>query len=421
MASFGRAFRHRNYRLYFFGQLVSLIGTWMQAVAQSWLVYRLTGSASALGEITFAEQIPMLFLTPVAGVLADRYDRRTLLLVTQSASMILAAILAVLTFADAVSVRWVEILAVIQGTVSALDMPVRQSFAVEMVGREDLPNAIALNSSVFNAARLIGPALAGLLVAAVGEAWCFTFNTASFLAVIAALAAMRLAPRVITPSKASILSAAGEGLSYSFRTRPLRYLFLTIGTLSFAGLPYATLIPVFADKQLAGGATANGMLLGANGLGAMVGALILAARTSLTGTAQRIVLSGILFGAGLIAFAFCRVYAGSLLLMVVVGFAMITMIGSCNTLIQSMVSDLYRGRVMAVYTMVLVGIGPFGSLLAGWLAERWGAPVVVAGGGGLCILSSLILQTVLTELRNDARAMMGIDKGSPDPVGANHS
>jgi MFS family permease len=315
----------------------------------------------------------------------------------------------------------VEILAVIQGTVSALDMPVRQSFAVEMVGREDLPNAIALNSSVFNAARLIGPALAGLLVAAVGEAWCFTFNTASFLAVIAALAAMRLAPRVITPSKASILSAAGEGLSYSFRTRPLRYLFLTIGTLSFAGLPYATLIPVFADKQLAGGATANGMLLGANGLGAMVGALILAARTSLTGTAQRIVLSGILFGAGLIAFAFCRVYAGSLLLMVVVGFAMITMIGSCNTLIQSMVSDLYRGRVMAVYTMVLVGIGPFGSLLAGWLAERWGAPVVVAGGGGLCILSGLILQTVLTELRDDARAMMGIDKGSPDPVGANHS
>ncbi|HMA50754.1 MAG TPA: MFS transporter, partial [Magnetospirillaceae bacterium] len=255
MPAFGRAFRHRNYRLYFFGQLVSLIGTWMQAVAQSWLVYRLTGSASALGEITFAEQIPMFLLAPVSGVLADRYNRRTLLLATQSASMSLALILAVLTFTDSVSVRWVEILAVVQGIVSALDMPVRQSFAVEMVGREDLPNAIALNSSVFNAARLVGPAMAGLLVAAVGEAWCFTLNTASFLAVIAALLAMRLQPRLITPSKASILAEAGEGLSYSFRTRPLRTLFLTMGVLSFAGLPYATLIPVFADKLLAGGAT----------------------------------------------------------------------------------------------------------------------------------------------------------------------
>lgn len=412
--AFFRAFKHRNYRLYFFGQLVSLIGTWMQAVAQSWLVYRLTGSASALGEITFAEQIPMFFLTPVAGVLADRYDRRTLLLATQSAAMILAAILAVLTFSGAVSVRWVEALAVIQGTVAALDMPVRQSFAVEMVGREDLPNAIALNSSVFNGARLIGPAMAGLLVAAVGEAWCFTLNTASFLAVIAALLAMRLQPRVIVPSKASILAEAGEGLSYSFRTRPLRNLFLTIGVLSFAGLPYATLIPVFADKLLKGGATANGMLLGANGLGAMIGALVLAGRRSLTGTAQRIVLAGILFGAGLVAFAWCRVYVGSLALMVLVGFAMLTMIGSCNTLIQSMVSDEYRGRVMAVYTMVLIGIGPFGSLLAGWLADHWGAPPVVAGGGVCCILACLLLQAVLTELRDDARALMGIVKAPID-------
>ncbi len=405
--SFLRAFRHRNYRLYFFGQLVSLIGTWMQAVAQSWLVYRLTGSAQALGEITFAEQIPMFFLTPVAGALADRYDRRKLLLVTQSGLMIQAAILAVLTFTDAVSVRWVEILAVSQGIFAALDLPVRQSFAVEMVGKEDLPNAIALNSSVFNAARLVGPATAGLLVAAVGEAWCFTLNTASFLAVLAALAAISLQPRIITPSKASILAEAGEGLSYSFRTRPLRILFLTMGVVSFTGLPYATLVPIFADKILAGGATANGMLLGANGLGALIAALVLAARKSMTGTAHRIVYAGLLFGAGLIGFAFCRVYAGSLALMVVIGFAMITSLSSCNMLIQSMVSDDYRGRVMAVYTMVLVGISPFGSLLFGWLAERWGAPPVVAAGGACCVLACLLLRTVLTELRNEARAMMG--------------
>jgi len=406
--SFLRAFRHRNYRLYFFGQLVSLIGTWMQAVAQSWLVYRLTGSPTALGEITFAEQIPMFFLTPVAGVLADRYDRRKLLLATQTGLMLLAAILAVLTFTGLVSVRAVEVLAVCLGTVSALDMPVRQSFAVEMVGKEDLPNAIALNSSVFNAARLIGPATAGLLVAAVGEAWCFALNTASFLAVIAGLLAMRLAPRIIAPSKASILTEAGEGMAYSFRARPLRYLFLTIAVVSFAGLPYSTLIPVFADKILAGGATANGMLLGANGLGAMIAALVLAARKSLTGTAHRIVLSGLLFGAGLIAFSYSRAYGLSLLLMVVIGFSMVTMLGSCNTLIQSMLSDEYRGRVMAVYTMVVVGIGPFGSLLAGWMAEHWGAPPVVAGGGACSILACLLLRTVLTELRNEARAMMGI-------------
>jgi len=404
--SVGRAFRHRNYRLYFFGQLVSLIGTWMQSVAQSWLIYRLTGSASALGEISFAGQIPMFLLAPFAGVLADRYNRRSLLIFTQSASMVLAAILAVLTFSSSVTIRSVEGLALLLGIVNALDMPVRQSFAIEMVGKEDLPNAIALNSSVFNAARLVGPAVAGLLVAAVGEAWCFALNAASFLAVLGGLLAMRLAPRVPMPRGGSMLVEAGEGLAYSFRTRPLRNLLLMVGVLSFAGMPYATLIPVFADKLLGGGATTNGMLMGANGLGAMLGALTLAARKSLTGTAQRIVLSGILFGASLIAFAWSRNYSLSLGLMVLSGFAMLTFIGSCNTLIQSMLTETYRGRVMAVYTMVLVGVSPFGSLLAGWLAEHKGAPVVVTSGGICCIVSALLLQTVLTELRNEARALM---------------
>ena len=406
----GRAFRHRNYRLYFFGQLISLIGTWMQSVAQAWLVFRLTGSASALGEISFVGQIPMFLLAPFAGVLADRYNRRNLLLFTQASSMILAAPLAVLTFEGTVTVRWVEILALALGVVNALDMPVRQSFAVEMVGKEDLPNAIALNSSVFNAARLVGPAVAGLLVAAVGEAWCFALNAASFVAVLAGLLAMRLPPRPPPQRHGSMLAEAGEGLAYAFRTRPLRNLLAMVGLLSFAGMPYATLIPVFAEKLLAGGAAANGMLMGANGLGAMLGALTLAARKSLTGTAQRIVLASALFGLGLIGFAWSRNYVLSLGMMVVTGFAMLTFVGSCNTLIQSMLTEAYRGRVMAVYTMVLVGVSPFGSLLAGWMAERWGASIVVAGGGACCIVSGLLLQRVLTGLRDEARALMAAVK-----------
>ncbi len=378
----------------------------MQQVAQSWLVYRLTGSAAALGEITFAGQLPLFLLSPLAGVLADRHNRKTLLLFTQTASMLLAALLAVMTALGRVTVWQVEILAVLLGAVNALDVPARQAFVVEMVGRDDLANAIALNSSMFNGARLVGPAVAGLLVAAVGEAWCFALNAASFLAVIFGLTLIRLAPRSRPLAAGSILEEAREGVAYCFRTMPLRSLLLVVGVTSFAGVPYTMLMPVFAERVLGGNAATVGLLMGANGLGALLAALRLASRQSLTGTAQRIVLAALSFGLGLVLFAWSQRFWLSMAAMVGVGFAMITLVGSCNTLIQTMVPDSYRGRVMAVYSMVLFGFSPFGSLLAGSLTDRFGAPVIVTSGALLCILSAALLQSVLPRLRDEARALM---------------
>ena len=303
LARLTRSFRHRNYQLFFAGQLVSLIGTWMQTVAQAWLVYRLTDSPAQLGLVGFVGQIPILLLAPIGGAVADRHSRHRVLLATQAAAMVLAATLAVLTLSGRVQVWEVFGLAGLLGLVNAFDVPARQAFVVEMVGRDNLGNAIALNSSMFNGARLVGPALAGLMVAAVGEGWCFALNAASFLAVLGALLAMRLPPRPPGDAGGNLLRQAVEGVVYVARTGPIRSLLLLLGLSSLAGMSYAVLMPVFADRILGGGPLTLGGLMSAAGLGALLGALTLAMRRELRGIGAWIANGALGFGLCLTLFA----------------------------------------------------------------------------------------------------------------------
>ncbi len=402
----GRALRHRNFLLFFSGQLVSLIGTWMQTVAQAWLVYRLTGSAALLGSIGFASQVPVFLLSPIGGAVADRHNRHRILLATQTTSMALAAMLAGLTLSGRVQVWEVAVLAAGLGVVNAFDIPARQSFIVEMVGREDLQNAIALNSSMFNSARLVGPAVAGLLVGAVGEGWCFLLNAASFCAVIAGLLAMKLVKRSHHRKVGSMLGQAFEGIAFVARTGPIRALLLLVALVSFMGMPYAVLMPIFADRILGGGPEALGGLMGAAGVGALVGALSLAARKGLQGLGQRIALSSAMFGAALVVFALSSSFVLSLVVLSVAGFSMMTQMGASNTLVQAMVPEQYRGRAMAAYSMMFMGVAPFGSLVAGLIAERVGAPAVVAGGGLCCMAGALVFRRYLPLLRDQGRALV---------------
>jgi len=340
---------HRNYRLFFFGQLVSLTGTWMQSVAQSWLAYRLTGSAALLGIVGFAGQVPALLFAPLGGVVADRVERRRILYATQVASMAVALALAVLALGDRIRVPHLLVLAALLGVVNGFDIPARQSFVVEMVGREDLGNAIALNSSIFNGARVVGPALAGLLVAAVGEGWCFLANAVSYLAALAGLAAMRLPGRPPRATPSNALTSLAEGFRYVARTGPVRALLLLLGLVSLTGMPYAVLMPIFADRILGGGARGLGLLLGATGLGALLGAIALAARDGTRGLGRRVAGAAVGFGAALVLFAASRSFWLSAALLVPAGFAMMNQMASSNTLLQSLVPDDFRGRVMAAY------------------------------------------------------------------------
>lgn len=394
-----RALRSRNYRLFFLGQLVSLVGTWMQSVAQSWLVYRLTGSEALLGVVGFCGQIPVLLLAPLGGTVADRVPKRSLIVVTQAASMVLALALAVLTLADAVHVSHVFALAALLGVINAFDMPARQSFAVEMVGKADLTNAIALNSSVFNGARFVGPAIAGFLVAAIGEGWCFLANGLSYLGVIAGLLAMRGLPPVAAHARRSAAAEILEGFFYIGRTAPIRTLLLLLGTLALFGLQYTVLMPVFADRVLGGGVRELGWLMGAAGFGALLGALALARRERLQGLSSWIAEAACGFGLALAAFALSRRLALSLPLLVAAGFCMMVAIGGGNTLIQSLAADRLRGRVMAVYAMTFMGAAPIGAILSGWLAERIGAPLTVAWCGGFCVLAGLVFARQLPHFR----------------------
>jgi MFS family permease len=401
-----RALRHRNYRLFFGGQLISLIGTWMQMVAQSWLVYRLTGSAVLLGFVGFSSQIPVFLLAPVGGAAADRYRRHRILIVTQTAAMLLAFVLAGLTLTGLVRVWQIFILAAFLGVVNAFDIPTRQAFVVDMVGREDLVNAIALNSSMINGARIVGPAVAGVLVASVGEGWCFFINAVSYLAVIAGLLLMRLTVRTRIPLPGPALAGIVEGFRYVRHTRPIRTLLLLLGLVSLTGMPYAVLMPIFADRILHGGARALGLLMGASGLGALAGALTLATRQGIRGLGRWVALAALGFGASLVLFSWSRTFWLSAALLLPVGFCMIIEMASSNTLIQSLVSDRLRGRVMAVYSMLFMGMAPFGSLLAGALASRLGAPATVALGGAVCIIGAAVFGWHLPALRQEARQMI---------------
>jgi MFS family permease len=411
LAEMGRAFRHPNYRLFFAGQLVSLIGTWMQTAAQSWLVYRLSGSAELLGLAGFFSQGPVFFFAQIGGAVADRRNRHGILVATQIASMLLALVLAGLTLGGVVQVWQVFLLAALLGTVNAFDIPTRQAFLVEMVGHDDMQNAIALNSSMFNAARLVGPAVAGVTVAAVGEGWCFLINGLSYVAVIASLLAMRMAPFLPSRVKGSILAEMREGLSYSTRTRPIRAVLLLIGVMSLLGMPYTVLMPIFAAQILGGGAEHLGLLMSSAGLGALLGALLLARRSGLGGIGKTIGLAIAGFGGALILFAFSHWFWLSALLLVLVGFCQMTQMASSNTLVQAMVPDSYRGRVMALYSMMFMGLAPFGALLSGLVAGFIGAPATIALGGLACILGGAVFARALPKLHEEIRALVAAKGG----------
>ncbi len=419
-----RALAYRNYRLFFAGQLVSLIGTWMQSVAQSWLVYRLSGSPVLLGLVGFAGQIPVFLLAPVGGSLADCRDRHRIIVTTQSASMALAMILAGLTLGVQVQIGHVFVLATLLGVVNAFDIPARQAFLVDMVGKDDLISAIALNSSMVNGARIVGPAVAGVLVAAVGEGWCFFANGLSYLAVLAGLLAMRLEVRPRSPRTGSPLAHVVEGFGFVARTAPIRDLLGLLGLISLMGMPYAVLMPIFADQILHGGAKGLGLLMGASGLGALLGALALASRRGVRGLGGWVSRASAGFGISLIAFSLSRRSWLSEALLVPVGFSMMVEMAASNTLIQAMVPDRLRGRVMAVYSMMFMGMTPFGALLAGALAQRVGAPWTVASGGAACIAGALVFGWRLPRLREEGiqlivaqEARAGTPLGAEDGVG----
>lgn len=401
-----RALQHRNYRLFFFGQMISLSGTWMQSVAQSWLIYRLTDSALYLGLIGFANNFPVFFVAPFGGVLADRVSRHRILITTQCVSMTLAFGLAALTISGRVEAWHLFIFATLLGITNGFDIPARQAFAVEMVGRKDLVNAIALNSTVFNTARVAGPAIAGVLVAVIGEGWCFFINAVSYIAVLAGLLAMRL-PEFRRPvKKDGPIAALSGGFRFAGSTGPIRALLLLLVVISFTGMPYTVLMPIFADQILGRGSEGLGILMGATGAGALLGSVTLATRGSVIGLGRWVARASLGFGVALILFSMSRSFFLSVAILVPVGFSMIVSMASSNTLIQSMVPDEIRGRVMAVYSMVFMGGAPLGALLAGTLADGLGAPATVALGGVLSILAGTAFWLRLPAHRFTARRLI---------------
>ena len=395
-----RALRHRNFRLFFGGQSISLIGTWMTRIATAWLVYTLTGSAWLLGIVGFAGQIPTFLLAPFAGVWVDRLNRRHVLVVTQALAMLQSLTLAVLTLTHRITIAEILALSVCQGLINAFDMPGRQAFLVQMIeGREDLGNAIALNSSMVNMARLVGPSLAGLVIAGFGEGYCFLTDGISYIAVIASLLAMRLPPftaqTIIVPMAAQLK----EGWEYVSKFAPVRTILLLFAVISLMGMPFTVLMPIFAAKVLHGGAHTLGFLMGALGAGALIGAITLAFRKSVLGLGRVIALSSTIFGAGLIAFGLSRILWVSLLLMVVTGFGMMQQMAASNTIIQTVVPEDKRGRVMSYYTMAFVGMAPFGSLLAGAMAHFISAPLTLVITGAFCIAGAAWFATRLPNIR----------------------
>jgi MFS family permease len=399
-----RALRYRNYRLYFGGQGISLIGTWMQQVAMSWLVYRLTNSAVMLGVVSFSSQIPTFVLTPFGGLLADRKNRHRILLATQTLAMLQAFALAALVLTRSVEVWHIIVLGIFSGCVNAFDIPTRQSFLLDMIEkREDLSNAIALNSSLFNAARLVGPSVAGVVIAVAGEGVCFLLNGLSFLAVLAALLAMRIRPQKIEPKTANPLRGLREGVAYAFGFAPIRSILLLVALASVAGVPYVALMPVFARDVLHGGSHTQGFLMSAVGLGALTGALFLASRKNVRGLGKIIAASAALFGAGLIIFSFSRTLWLSLLAMSLTGFGMMVQMASSNTVLQTLADDDKRGRVISLYATAFIGMAPLGALLAGFVARHIGAPHTLMIGGLFCILGALLFARHLPSWRQMVR------------------
>jgi MFS family permease len=399
-----RALRHRNFRIFTTGQSISLVGTWMQQVAVGWLVYRLTQSPLLLGLVSFASLAPGFVIAPFAGVLADRYNKHRIVIATQVVMMLQALALGSLILTDNVSIGWILLLMTVLGIATGVDIPARQSFLIDLVDdRADLPNAIALNSSIFNAARLVGPAIAGFAIAAIGEGWVIMLNGASYLAVLAGLLAMRLRPRSAPPQRGPVLRRLAEGFRYAFGFGPIRALLLLVAIVSLLGVPFTVLLPVIATEVLGGGPRTLGSLMAATGFGALAGALYLAGRSTVVGLGRVIVVSATLFGTALVLFSFARHIALALPLLALAGFGMMAQMASSNTVLQTVVEDDKRGRVMSFYTMAFMGTAPFGSLLLGAVADRVGAAAAIGFGGGACVVAALAFGRRLPVLRQMVR------------------
>ena len=395
-----RSLQYRNYRLFFSGQSISLIGTWMQRIAMPWLVYHMTGSAFQLGLVSFAGQIPTFLLAPLAGVVTDKYSKYKVLLITQILSLIQAFILALLSLTGAIQIWQIVLLSIALGCINAFDTPSRHSFVIEMVEKkEDLGNAIALNSMMFNGARLIGPSVAGMMLATAGEGICFLINAISYIFVVVSLLFMHVKKKEEKRESGKLLDDMKEGLNYTFGFPPIKHILILLGVASLMGSSYQVLMPVFAKEVLQGGSGTFGFLMGAAGSGALVGALFLASRESLIKLGRIIPVAAALSGAGLVALSFSRNFPISLLLMVIIGVGMMLHAASSNTILQTITDDDKRGRVMSFYTLAIMGTAPFGSLLAGSLAKIIGTPYTILIGGISCIIGAYFFYRKLPELK----------------------
>ena len=407
-----RALKHKNYRLFFAGQGISLIGTWMQQIALGWLVYRMTDSAFLLGLVGFSSQIPTFLLASFAGVLADRVNKHKIIITTQILAMVQAFILTALTLTGTIQIWHIISLSLFSGFINAFDMPTRQSFVIDMVeDKNDLPNAIALNSSMFNSARLLGPTIAGFVISSLGEGLCFLINAISYITVIIALFFMKIEPKVHNKRKEKIFEGLKDGIKYAYDFKPIRALLLLIGLVSLTGMPYTVLMPVFSRDILKGDASTLGFLLGAVGIGALIGALYLASRKTVLGLGRWIAMAAGIFSLGLICFSFSRNLYLSIGLMLFTGFGMMLQMASTNTLLQTLVDDDKRGRVMSLYVMAFMGTAPFGSILAGSLAGAIGAPYTILISGICCLTGTIIFAKKLPSLRKHIRPIyikMGI-------------
>jgi MFS family permease len=395
-----RSLRYRNYRYFFYGQSISLIGTWMQRIALPWLVYSITGSAFLLGLVGFAGQIPTFLIAPFAGVLIDRWNRYIILIITQILAMVQAFILAFLVLNNSIEVWEIILLSIFLGCINAFDMPARQSFVIDMIEkREDLGNAIALNSSMVNVARLLGPSIAGILIALTGEGICFLINGISYIFVIVFLLMMVITPGKPKIQKTNVIQGLKEGFNYTFGFKPIRYIILLLALVSLMGMPYTVLMPVFAKNILHGGSHTFGFLMGATGIGALTGAIYMASRRSVLGLGKIIALFAAVFGAGIFVFSLSHYFVLSMVILLFTGFGMMMQMTSSNTVLQTIVDDDKRGRVMSFYTMAFMGTAPFGSLLAGSLASTIGAPATLMIGGASCIIGALFFARQLPEIK----------------------
>jgi MFS family permease len=401
-----RALEYKNYRLFFVGQSISLIGTWMQQIAMSWLVYRLTGSALILGVVGFSSQFPAFLLSPFAGVFVDRWNRHSILLITQILAMIQAFILAFLVLTHNIAVWHVIVMGIFLGSINSLDIPARQSFVIDMVEKKEaLGNAIALNSMMFNMARLIGPSIAGVLIALTGEGMCFLINGVSFLAVIWCLLAMKLKVKEQKTQYKNVLHGLKEGFDYTFGSIPIRFILMLLGVTSFFGTSYIVLMPVYAKEVLGGGAKALGFLMAAVGAGALMGTLYLASRKGILGFSNIIPAASFIFSIGMIIFSFSSVLWASLIILLIIGFGFMVQMAASNTVLQTIVEDDKRGRVMSFYSMAFMGMTPLGSLAAGYLANNLGATTTLMISGLCCALASLFFAAKIPLLKSMARPM----------------